>query len=86
MHIVYNYLNDNGFKPKKREYVSILDDYKATIIEKVDTYGASAMAVFKFIQKKGYTGGYLTVNNYVKKHKSDETKKATIRFETSPGL
>lgn len=83
---VYKYLNDDGFKPKKREYVSILDEYKSTIIEKVDTYGASAMAVFKFIQKKGYTGGYLTVNNYVKKHKNDETKKATIRFETSPGL
>ena len=83
---VDHYINDTVPDPNKRECVSILDDYKSTIVEKVDTYGASAMAVFKFIQKKGYTGGYLTVNNFVRKHKNDETQKATIRFETSPGL
>lgn len=83
---VDHYLNDAVAGPKKREYISILDDYKPTIIEKVDTYGASAMAVFKFIQKRGYTGGYLTFNNFVRKYKKDETQKATIRFETSPGL
>jgi len=65
---------------------SILDPYKATVIEKVDTYGATSMAAYKFIQKKGYTGGYLTVNNYVKAHRENEIRKATIRFETSPGL
>jgi transposase len=83
---VDHYLNDAVSESKKRECVSILDDYKPTIMEKVDTYGASAMAVFKFIQKKGYTGGYLTVNNFVRRHKNDEIQKATIRFETSPGL
>lgn len=61
-------------------------DYKSIIREKVDTYGVSSMAAFKFIEKKGYKGGYLTVNNFVKKHKNDETQKATIRFETTPGL
>lgn len=81
-----HYMSDAVTGSKKRECISILDDYKSTIIEKVDTYGASATAVFKFIQKKGYTGGYLTVNNFVRKHKKDETQKATIRFETSPGL
>jgi transposase len=80
------YLNDAETKGTKREYISILDDYKSIIQEKVDTYGASSMAVFKFIQKKGYTGGYLTVNNFVKKHKNEEINKATIRFETTPGL
>jgi transposase len=83
---VDRYLNDFEPKSSKREYASILDDYKSIIQEKVDTYGASAMAVFKFIQKKGYTGGYLTVNNFVKKHKNEEIHKATIRFETTPGL
>jgi transposase len=83
---VDHYLNDAVSESKKRECVSILDDYKPTIMEKVDTYGASAMAVFKFIQKKGYSGGYLTVNNFVRRHKNDEMQKATIRFETSPGL
>ena len=65
---------------------SILDPFKATVMEKVDTYGATAMADFKFIQKKGYTGGYLTVNNFVKEHRETQINKATIRFETSPGL
>jgi len=83
---VDRYLNDVATKDIKREYPSILDDYKSVIQEKVDTYGASSMAVFKFIQKKGYTGGYLTVNNFVKKHKNEEIHKATIRFETTPGL
>lgn len=71
---------------KKREYESKLDDYKSIIIDKVDTYGATAMAVYKFIQKKGYSGGYGIVNNFVKKHKKEELHKATIRFETAPGL
>lgn len=65
---------------------SILDPYKATILEKVDNYGTTAMAAFKFIQKKGYEGSYLTVNNFVKAHRETEIRKATIRFETSPGL
>jgi transposase len=83
---VDRYLNEKEPKDKHREYASILDNYKSVVLEKVDTYGASAMAVFKFLQKKGYSGGYLTVNNFVKKHKNDQTKKATIRFETTPGL
>jgi transposase len=44
------------------------------------------MAVYKFIQKKGYTGGYGLVSNFVRKHKKEEQQKATIRFETTPGL
>ncbi|TYQ16763.1 UNVERIFIED_CONTAM: transposase [Acetivibrio alkalicellulosi] len=83
---VDRYLKDFETKGIKREYSSILDEFKSIIQEKVDTYGASSMAVFKFIQKKGYAGGYLTVNNFVKKHKDEEINKATIRFETTPGL
>ncbi len=83
---VDKYIENQTTTRKKREHVSILEDYKSTITEKVDNYGVSSMAVFKFIQKKGYTGGYLTVNNFVKLHKNEEIKKATIRFETSPGL
>ena len=86
---VDRYLNDDTDKKsirKKRETVSILENYKSTITEKVDTYGSSAMGVYKFIQKKGYTGGYLTVNNFVRDHKNTEIHKATIRFETTPGF
>lgn len=73
-------------KSSSRVYISKLDDYKSTIINKVDTYGCTAMAVYKFICKKGYTGKYSIVADFVKHHKDDESKKATIRFETNPGL
>lgn len=69
-----------------RIYHSKLDDYKSVIINKVDTYGCTAMAVYKFIVKKGYTGKYSIVADFVKHHKDTETKKAAIRFETNPGL
>lgn len=73
-------------KLSSRIYHSKLDDYKTTIINKVDVYGCTAMAVYKFIKKKGYTGKYSIVADFVKQHKDIETKKATIRFETNPGL
>ena len=44
------------------------------------------MAVFKFIQKRGYKGKYSNVARFVKEHKDKEIKKATIRFETTKGL
>ena len=71
---------------KKRIYTSILDEYKGIIDSKVDKYGATAKAVYYFIKKKGYTGKYSIVARYVKQHKDEEQKKATIRFETIPGL
>lgn len=83
------YIKDVSSPPAtktKREYPSILDPYRSIIIDKVDTYGATAMAVYKFIQKKGYSGGYGTVNRFVKQHRKAEQQKATIRFETTPGL
>ena len=52
-----------------RIYHSKLDDYKSVIINKVDTYGCTAMAVYKFIVKKGYTGKYSIVADFVKKHR-----------------
>lgn len=69
-----------------REYRSKLDAFKATIINKVDTYGCTAMGAYKFIANKGYSGKYSIVADFVKHHKDEETKKATIRFETNPGL
>jgi transposase len=72
-------------KPK-REYPSKLNPYKSIIQDKVDTYGATAMAVYKFIQKKGYDGKYGIVNRFVKQHRKAHQQAATIRFETTPGL
>ncbi len=73
-------------KQRKRVYTSKLDGYKEIITNKVDVYGCSAMAAYKFIQKKGYDGKYSLVADFVSKHKDSEVKKATIRFETNPGL
>jgi transposase len=80
---------ENGeLVPKKssRIYPSKLEAFKPTIINKVDVHGATAVAVYKFIQKKGFDGKYTIVSDFVRAHKSNEIKKATIRFETSPGL
>jgi len=84
----YLKINSEEILPKKssRTYKSLLDDHKSIIIEKVDTYGATAMAVYKFIKKKGYDGKYSTVAAFINKHKQSEIKKATVRFETTPGL
>jgi transposase len=74
---------------KKKEPVTrckLMDDYRDIADDKVDKYGATAMAVYKFIEKKGYKGQYCTVANYVREHKNNQQKKATIRFETTPGL
>jgi len=83
---VNKYIEGGIAKRKEGTRKSVLEEFKSIIKEKVDTYGAKAMSVYKFIQKKGYGGSYRTVNNFVKDHKEGETKKATIRFETTPGL
>ncbi|WBW94972.1 IS21 family transposase [Oceanirhabdus sp. W0125-5] len=81
------YLTESNSSTRKPRVINgKLDDYKEIVKDKADNYGSTSMAIFKFIQKKGYTGGYQTVNSFVKKHRKSQVKKATIRFDTSPGL
>ena len=78
----------NGYKPKEKKRKaknSKLDNFKETIISKLEI-GCTSMAIFKFIQKEGFTGSYSLVADFVQKHKQEQIKKATIRFETAPGL
>ena len=78
----------NGYVPKRKSKTpkkSKLDVFKETIISKLEI-GCTSMAIFKFIQKDGYTGSYSLVADFVQKHKEEQAKKATIRFETAPGL
>lgn len=84
----YIKIQNGEIEPKgyHRNYTSKLDEHKDLIIHKVDKFGCSAMAVYKLIQKRGYSGKYSIVANFVRNHKAEETKKATIRFETNPGL
>lgn len=73
-------------KISSRVYTSKLDDYKEIIIDKVDKFGCTAMSAYKFIQDMGYSGKYSIVADFVRQHKTNERKKATIRYETNPGL
>ena len=64
---------------------SKLDPFKEIIDEKIEL-GCTAMAIFKYIEKKGYEGKYTILREYCKNKKQNETKKATIRVETNPGI
>lgn len=78
----YLKIQSGELKPKEntREYHSKLDDYKDLIIHKVDTYGCTAMTVYKFIEKKGYTGKYSIVADFVKRHKDAEVSISMLTF------
>ena len=69
-------------RPKR---ASKLDPYRGIIKEKLELQ-CSAMSIFKFIQKKGFTGKYSIVRAFCAEHKAYQTKKATIRVEHAPGL
>lgn len=84
---VAKYLADDSLPVKKmQKKESKLDAFKDIVAEKVDQYGTTAMAAYAFIKNKGYTGGYGLVKNFIHAHKNEAIKKATIRFETIPGL
>ena len=44
------------------------------------------MSIFKFIQKRGFTGRYTIVREFCRNFKQAETHKATVRVEHAPGL
>lgn len=71
--------------PPKREYSSKLDPYKSIIEEKCKDK-CSAYSIYLFIQKKGFKGKYTIVKEYCRSIRREEMQKATIRFETNPGL
>ena len=83
---VDKYMNNIPKQVTTRSYTSKLDEFKGIIIDKVDNYGANGRGVFNFLKQRGYTGSYGTVIKFIKEYKQEEQKKATIRFETSPGL
>ena len=82
---VTKYMDINQKKANTRIYSSKLDSFKGIIIDKVDNYGANGRGIYNFIKQRGYTGSYGTVIKFIKDYKQEEQKKATIRFETSPG-
>jgi len=83
---VKKYFEGNGQEVCQRlPKPSKLDSYKAVIEEKY-SLGCNAKAIFCFIKKKGFCGSYTIVKRFCKQIKAEEIRKATIRFETNPGL
>lgn len=68
--------------PKK----SILDPYKPEIDRLLEEASYSAQRIFEKIAEKGYPGKYTVVKDYVRVKKAKLNAKATVRFETTPGL
>lgn len=62
-----------------------IDDFKEIIKDKYLNCNATGYSIFLFIKDNGYSGGYTTVQNYIKLLKDEKTKKASVRFETPPG-
>ncbi|HHV8951156.1 TPA: IS21 family transposase [Staphylococcus aureus] len=72
-------------KRQQNKKASKLDPFKEIIDKKIEL-GCTAMAIFKYIEKRGYEGKYTILREYCKNKKQNETKKATIRVETNPGI
>lgn len=77
---------ENGLPLPLKKHKSILDPYVDIINAKLEIPGITASAIYHFlIDTTDYSGKYGLVKNYVKKHKDDRPKKATIRVPKVPG-
>ena len=65
---------------------SMLDPYKEQIDVWLEEAPFSARRILEKIKENGFPGEYTTVKNYVRGKKEQLDEKATVRFETTPGL
>lgn len=79
------YEQKDNQKNKQEKKPSKLDEYKEIIRDKLEI-PCSYMAIYKFINKKGYKGKYSILREYCSQYRFDKLQKATIRYETNPGL
>ena len=82
---VKRYFEQDVVPIRKITKPSKLDPYRAIIEAKVDL-GCTGSSIYHFIKKKGYDGKYSILRDYVRSIKVEGEQKATIRFETNPGL
>lgn len=82
---VKRYAENPYTKPVRAPKPSKLDEYREIIIEKLDRH-CTRYSIYEFIKELGYTGHYTILADFCRKYVQDQTKKATIRFETNPGL
>ena len=65
---------------------SKLDPYKETVREKLEA-GYKVSSIYRFLKDAmGYEGGETILKSFAKKYREGMVRKATIRFETVPGL
>lgn len=65
---------------------SKLDPYKAQIALLLEEDSYSSVRIMEIIQAQGFDGGYTIVKEYVATLKKALNERATVRFETMPGL
>ena len=65
---------------------SKLDPYKEMITTWLEEAPYSAERILEKIREHGFTGGHSIVREYVRGKKEQFDEKATVRFETMPGL
>ena len=82
---VKRYFEQDVVPIRKITRPSKLDPYRTLVEEKVNL-GCTASSIYHFILKKGYTGKETILRDYVRSIKVEARQKATIRFETNPGL
>lgn len=80
---------ENGTRPVyslTEPKASKLDPYKEQIMLWLEEAPYSAIRVLEKLKEQGFTGEYTIVKNYVRGQKEQLEEKATVRFETMPGL
>lgn len=82
---VKRYFEQDVVPIRKITRPSKLDPYRTLVEEKVNL-GCTASSIYHFILKKGYKGKETILRDYVRSIKVEARQKATIRFETNPGL
>lgn len=65
---------------------SKLDPYKEQIVIWLEEAPYSALRIWEKLKEHGFEGSYSIVKHFVRGKKEQLTEKATVRFETMPGL
>ena len=65
---------------------SKLDPYKEQIVIWLEEAPYSALRIWEKVKENGFDGCYTTVRHFVQSKKEQLDEKATVRFETMPGL
>lgn len=82
---VKRYFEQDVVPIRKNTKPSKLDPFKAIIEEKVGL-GCTGSSIYHFIKRRGYEGKYSILRDFVRSIRIEGEQKATIRFETNPGL